>query len=105
MKNLSRCDEIVVPRPLNDECYTAHKFGREFSFAGLKALLGAADYSKGGDRNAGLGARDEAEREVARSSLSALTLEHRYGPPPTGAFGNVDSGMRVDYVIVLKIFA
>src|SRR5216117_53588 len=105
MKNLSRCDEIVVPRPLNDECYTAHKFGREFSFAGLKALLGAADYSKAGDRNAGLAARDEAEREGARSILSALTLQHLYDHPLTDDSGNVDSVMRVNYDINLKTFA
>ena len=28
MKNLTRCDQIAVPRPPNDECYTAHKFDR-----------------------------------------------------------------------------
>src|SRR5205809_5922929 len=99
MKNLSRCDEIVVPRPPNDECYTAHKFGRQFSFAGLKGLLGAADYDKAGDRNAGLAARDEAEREVARSILSALTLQHLYDRPLTDDAGSVDSVMRVNYDI------
>src|SRR5438552_10662519 len=104
MKNLSRCDEIVVPRPPNDECYTAHKFGRQFSFAGLKGLLGAADYSKAGDRNAGLAARDEAEREVARSILSTLTLQHLYDHPLTDDSGNVDSVMRVNYDIDLKTF-
>ena len=105
MKNLSRCDEIVVPRPPNDECYTAHKFGRQFSFAGLKGLLGAADYSKAGDRNAGLAARDEAEREVARSILSTLTLQHLYDHPLTDDSGSVDSVMRVNYDIDLKTFA
>src|SRR5881392_4029753 len=105
MKNLSPCDEIVVPRPPNDECYTFHKFGRQFSFAGLKGLLGAADYSKAGDRNAGLAARDEAEREVARSILSTLTLQHLYDHPLTDDSGSVDSVMRVNYDIDLKTFA
>src|SRR5438876_9587368 len=104
MKNLSRCDEIVVPRPPNDECYTAHKFGRQFSFAGLKGLLGAADFSKAGDRNAGLAARDEAEREVARSILSSLTLQHIYDRPLIDDMGKVDSVMRVNYDIDLARF-
>src|SRR3989441_8991037 len=105
MKNLSRCDEITVPRPPNAGGYTAHKFGRQFSFAGLKGLLGAADYSKAGDRNAGLTARDEAEREAARSILSALTLQHLYDHPLTDDSGNVDSVMRVNYDIDRKTFA
>src|SRR5436190_23640375 len=99
MKSLSRCDDIVVPQPPNDECYTAHKFGRQFSFSGLKRLLGAADYSKAGDRNAGLAGRDEAEREVARSILSSLSLQHLYDHPLTDSSGNVDSVMRVNYDI------
>src|SRR2546427_8194400 len=105
MKNLSRCDEITVPRPPNAGCYTAHKFGRQFSFAGLKGLLGAADYSKAGDRNAGLAARDEAEREVARSILSTLTLQYLYDHPLTDDSGNVDSVMRVNYDIDRNTFA
>src|SRR6266404_4590791 len=105
MKKLSSCDEIVVPRPPNDECYTAHKFGRQFSFAGLKGLLGAADYSKAGDRNAGLAARDEAEREVARSILSTLTLQQLYDHPLTDDSGSVDSVMHVNYDIDLRTFA
>src|SRR5438128_4185151 len=105
MKSLSRCDDIVVPQPPNDELYTAHKFGRQFSFAGLKGLLGAADYSKAGDRNAGLAARDEAEREVARSILSTLTLQQLYDHPLTDDSGSVDSVMRVNYDIDLRTFA
>src|SRR3989449_8215670 len=105
MKNLSRLDEIAVPMPPDDELYTAHKFGRQFSFAGLKGLLGAADYSKAGDRNAGLAARDEAEREVARSILSTLTLQHLYDHPLTDDSGIVDSVMRANYDIDLKTFA
>lgn len=105
MKDLSRWHEIAVPRPPGDEPYTAHRFGRQYSFAGLKGLLGAADYSKAGDRNAGLAARDDAEREVARSVLSALTLQHLYDRPLTDESGGVDSVMRVNYDIDLKTFA
>src|SRR5690349_21173937 len=105
MKDLFRYDQIAVPRPPNDECYTANKFGRQFSFSGLKGLLGAADYSKAGDRTAGLGARDEAEREVARSILSALTLQHLYDHPLTDDSGSVDSVMRVNYDIDRGTFA
>src|SRR5437899_2685180 len=104
MKNLSRLDEIAVPRPPNDELYTAHKFGRQFSFAGLKGLLGAADYSKAGDRNAGLAARDEAEREVARSILSTFTLQQLYDHPLTDDSGSVDSVMRVNYDIRSELY-
>lgn len=105
MNDLTRCGEIAVPPPPRDECYTLHKFGQDFSFAGLKALLGAADYSKAGDRNAGLAARDEAEREAARSILSALTLQYLYDHPLTDHSGNIDSVMRVNYDIDLKTFA
>src|SRR5262245_47236949 len=105
MKDLSRWHEIAVPRPPGDEPYTAHRFGRQYSFAGLKGLLGAADYSKAGDRNAGLAARDDAEREVARSVLSALTLQHLYDRPLTDESGGVDSVMRVNYDIDLETYA
>ena len=105
MKHLPRCDEIPVPPPPPDEIYTAQHFGRQFSFAGLKKLLGAADYSKAGDRNAGLAASDEVEREVARSILSALTLQHIYDHPLTDDSGNVDSVMRVNYDIDRNAFS
>src|SRR5438128_12652956 len=96
MKDLSRFDEIAVPRPPNDECYTAHKFGRQFSFAGLKGLVGAADYSKGGERNAGLAARDEAERRGARSTLSTRIWQRLYEHPLTEDSGGVAWVMRAN---------
>ena len=99
MKTLNPLDQIPVPRPAADEVYTADMFGRQFSFVGLKRLLGAADYDKAGDRNAGLAARDEAEQEVARSILSSLTLQHLYDHPLTDDAGNADSVMRVNYDI------
>jgi ethanolamine ammonia-lyase large subunit len=104
MKTLIPLDQIPVPRPAPDVVYTADTFGRHFSFAGLKKLLGAADYSKAGDRNAGLAARDEAEQEVARSILSSLTLQHLYDHPLAADTGNADSVMRVNYDIDLDRF-
>jgi ethanolamine ammonia-lyase large subunit len=97
-------DSIAVPPALPDVVYADHCFGRDFSFVGLKALLGAADFDKAGDRNAGLAARDEAEREVARALLSSLTLQHVYEHPLTDSAGNVDSVMRVNYDVDLDAF-
>ncbi len=104
MKTLNPLDKISVPLPTADEVYTTDTFGRRFSFIGLKSLLGAADTSKAGDRNAGLAARDEAEREVARLILSSLTLQHLYDHPLTDDRGKVDSVMRVNYDIDLDRF-
>src|SRR6185295_17208189 len=104
MKTLIQLDQIPVPQPAADEAYSVDRFGRLFSFEGLKRLLGAADYGKAGDRNAGLAARDEAEREVARSILSALTLQHLYDRPLTDDAGKVDSVMRVNYDIDMDRF-
>jgi len=42
-------DEIVVPEPKVDETYNKTLLNREFSFVGLKKLLGVADFSKSGD--------------------------------------------------------
>jgi ethanolamine ammonia-lyase large subunit len=97
-------DRIPVPPASPDATYTLNKFGRDYSFPGLKRLLGAADYDKAGDRNAGLAARDEAEREVARSILSSLTLQHLYDHPLIDGAGNVDSVMRVNYDIDVAAF-
>jgi ethanolamine ammonia-lyase large subunit len=99
MKSLVPLDQIPVPRPAADHVYTADAFGRQYSFAGLKRLLGAADYDKAGDRHAGLAAGDETEREVARSILSSLTLQHIYDRPLLDDAGNVDSVMGVNYDI------
>ena len=73
-------------------------------FAGLKRLLGAADYSKAGDRQAGLAAASEDVREAARGALSDLTLEHLYEHPLTDDQGRVDSVMRVNYDIDREAF-
>jgi ethanolamine ammonia-lyase large subunit len=104
MPRLTPLDEIPVPSPKADEVYRMGLFGREFAFPGLKRLLGAADFSKAGDRGAGLAAANEVEREAARAILSSLTLEHLYERPLTDDHGQVDSVMRVNYDIDLRMF-
>jgi ethanolamine ammonia-lyase large subunit len=99
MNRIVPVDQISVPNPQPDRTYTIDCFERTYSFVGLKRLLGAADYSKAGDRNAGLAVGGETEREAARSILSDLTLEHLYENPLTDDAGNVDSVMRVNYAI------
>ncbi|CAM3598536.1 ethanolamine ammonia-lyase subunit EutB [Parendozoicomonas haliclonae] len=101
---LTPLDQIFVPAPKADETYTITMLDREYSFTGLKALLGAADLEKSGDRNAGLAARDEVEREAARAILSDMTLQHLYDRPLTDNKGQVDSVMRVNYDIDMAIF-
>ena len=63
MNELTPLEAIEVPTPRPSETYTISRFGREFSFADLKHLLGAADFSKAGDRNARLAAESETVRE------------------------------------------
>ena len=46
MSNLTPLDQIPVPPPRPDDEYTLRVGEREFRFAGLKRLLGAADISK-----------------------------------------------------------
>ncbi|HEV3345276.1 MAG TPA: ethanolamine ammonia-lyase subunit EutB [Pirellulales bacterium] len=99
MTSPTALEEIVVPVPAPDEVYRTSLLGEEFTFHGLKRLLGAADVSKAGDRGAGLAARSEVEREAARAILSSLTLEHLYEHPLTDDRGEVDSVMRVNYDI------
>ncbi len=99
MSPLTPLDAIAVPEPKPDQLYSARCFDRTVSFRGLKHLLGAADYSKAGDRNAGLAADSETEREAARAILSGLTLQHLYDRPLTDDEGRVDSVMRVNYDI------
>ncbi|MBC8290309.1 MAG: ethanolamine ammonia-lyase [Planctomycetes bacterium] len=99
MKTLTPLTEILLPDAVPDETYTTECFGETHSFAGLKALLGAADYSKAGERNAGLVARSDTAREAARGILSGLTLQHLYDRPLTDDRGSVDSVMRVNYDI------
>ena len=60
MPELRKLDNIPVPAPKPDQTYAGRFFGQDASFVGLKRLLGAADYSKAGDRNAGLAAAGEA---------------------------------------------
>jgi ethanolamine ammonia-lyase large subunit len=98
-------DKIPVPDPARDETYRTSFLKREFTFTGLKALLGAADCSKAGDRNAALAARDELSREAARLLLSSLTLAHLYEHPLIDDRGRVDEVMRVNYDIDHDVFA
>jgi ethanolamine ammonia-lyase large subunit len=105
MKNLIPLDDISVPTVRPDELYRIRCFDRDVTFLGLKKLLGAADYSKAGDRHAGLAAAGEAEREAAREILSGLTLQHVYDHPMTDDEGRIDSVMRVNYDIDHDAFA
>lgn len=102
---LKPLSEIRVPAPMPDEVYETRLFERAYSFKGLKALLGAADFEKSGDRLSGLCAEDEVKREAARGLLSRLTLRHIYDRPLTDDAGRVDSVMRVNYDIDLEVFS
>jgi ethanolamine ammonia-lyase large subunit len=105
VRELTPLADIAVPEPKPDEVYTSRCFDREISFRGLKQLLGAADFSKAGDRHAGLAAPTETAREAARAILSGLTLQHLYEHPLTDDDGRVDSVMRVNYDIDRPAFA
>src|SRR5213593_247018 len=105
MKELPDLVSIEVPAPPPDEEYIASALGQRISFRGLKHLLGASDYSKAGDRNAGLDAPTESVREMARSILSDLTLQHIYDHPLTDDDGHVDSVMRVNYQVDHEVFS
>jgi len=104
MKTLRPLAEIHVPEPKPLERYAVRLFDQEYAFAGLQRLLAAADFSKAGDRHAGLAAESETAREAARQILSDLTLRHLYDRPPTAGSGRVDEVMRVNYDIDLEIF-
>lgn len=104
MKSLTPLDRIPVPPPRADEAYHIRLFDHDYSFLNLKHLLGAADFTKAGDRGAGLAAKTEVEREAARVILSGLTLGHLYDRPLTDDDGRVDSVMRVNYDIDLATF-
>jgi ethanolamine ammonia-lyase large subunit len=95
----------VVPDPRPDPVYAGRFFDREIGFQGLKQLLGAADFSKAGDRHAGLAAPEDVTREAARALLSDLTLQHLHDHPLTDDEGQVDSVMRVSYDIDREVFA
>ena len=94
-----------MPEPRPDEVYTTDCFGQDVSFSGLNRLLGAADFSKAGDRHAALAASSELTREAARAILSGLTLQHLFDHPPTDEQGQIDSVMRVNYDIDQDVFA
>ncbi len=96
---MRRLDEIEIPDPRPDDQFEQSFCGATVRFRGLKELLGAADYSKAGDRHAGLAAANEGQREAARTILADLTLEYLYDHPLTDAEGGVDSVMRVNYDI------
>ncbi len=96
---------IPVPDPRPDELYTSEILGEQVTFRGLKRLLGAADYSKAGERHAGLAAANEREREAARAILASLTLRHLHDRPLTTEAGHVDEVMRVNYDIDHAVFA
>ncbi|MCC3246255.1 ethanolamine ammonia-lyase [Methylocystis sp. WRRC1] len=102
---LKPLSEIHVPTPMPDEAYEIGLFDRSFRFVGLKALLGAADFDKAGDRLAALAAQNDVEREAARKILSNLKLRHLYDRPLTDGQGRVDQVMRVNYDIDLDVFA
>lgn len=104
MKIIKPLGDILVPSPGPDEVYATTLLDREFNFRGLKKLLGAADISKAGDRTTELAAKDEMEREAARSILSNLSLQHIYNTPLTDGDGRVDSVMRAGYEIDLAVF-
>ncbi len=104
MRTLTAIDEISVPPPKADEVYSLNLLGRDVRFRGLKSLLGAADYTKAGDRQAGLVAPSEDVREAAQTVLSELTLQHLYDRPLVDDQGRVDSVMRVNYDIDREVF-
>ena len=104
MKPLTPIADIRIPAPQPEMDYTTRIMGRAFTFHGLKHLLGAADYSKAGDRSAGLAASSETEREAARALLSSLTLEHFFDHPLTDEHGQTDSVMQINYAIDTAVF-
>lgn len=105
MKALTPIADIHIPEPGPDREYATRIMDRTFTFRNLKHLLGAADYSKAGDRAAGLAAADETQREAARSILSGLTLQQLYDQPLTDDAGRTDTIMRVNYDIDPAAFA
>ncbi len=105
MRSLKPLTDIPVPSPQPDEVHIFRQSGITRTFHGLKALLGAADISKAGDRHAGLAAPDEITREAARSILAGLTIEYFYTRPLTDSTGQIDPIMRVNYDIDLDAYA
>ncbi|HEX3725365.1 MAG TPA: ethanolamine ammonia-lyase subunit EutB, partial [Pirellulales bacterium] len=104
-RQLKPLEDIAVPPVAPEETYVRRLFDRDFKFVGLKTLLAAADFSKAGDRHAGLAARDEREREAARTILASLSLEHLYAHPLSDDQGIVDEVMRVNYDVDHEILS
>lgn len=104
MKIFTPIHEIEVPEPRADEVYSYRVLEKQFSFKGLKKLLGAADISKAGDRNTDLAPENDMVRETARMILSSLSLQHIYDHPLTDDSGRVDVVMRVGYDIDHAVF-
>ena len=105
MKKLSNLSKIKLPKVQASCTYQVTLHGRNFTFRDLKHVLGAADISKAGDRNAKLAADDEVMREATRAILSDLTLQHLFDNPLTNNKNEIDSVMRVNYDIDHKVFA
>ena len=70
MLSLKSLSAITVPAAKPQQGYSTTILDRAFRFTGLKAVLGAADISKAGDRGAHLAADDEIAREVAEAKAS-----------------------------------
>ncbi|WP_263322361.1 ethanolamine ammonia-lyase subunit EutB [Endozoicomonas sp. Mp262] len=97
-------DNIFIPTPKPDETYSTRIQGVDYSFTGLKHLLGAAGFQKSGDQQAGLAAKCDVSREAARAILSNLTLHHIYHRPFTDDQGQIDDIMRVNYDIDKAVY-
>ncbi len=97
MRPLTPLSSIAVPSPKPDLDFQGRLFDVEVRYRGLKALLGAADHDKAGERNAGLAAKSQGEREAARALLADVTLQTLFDHPLTDLRGEVDSVMRVNY--------
>src|SRR5260221_14734138 len=91
MHPLNPLDQIPVPDPPADEIYRVRLFNHDYSFVGLKSLLGAVDFSKAGDVGAGLAGQTEEVREAARTILSWLSLQNLFVLPLRDDDGHVDS--------------
>jgi ethanolamine ammonia-lyase large subunit len=104
MKKIKALSQIAVPTPGPDEIYKTTVLDREVRFKGLKHLLGAADISKAGDRIAGLAPENEMIRELARTILSSLTIQHIYERPLTDENNRVDTVMQAGYDIDHAVF-
>lgn len=96
---------IPVPPPRPDETYLFEGPEGPIRFVGLKAILGAADFPKAGDRHAGLAAADETAREAARSILAGLAIAHLHERPLLTADGRIDDVMRVNYDVAADVYA